>query len=75
MAPEHRHHTRNGPGLVVDHLDVVGPQEEIGRTGGNVARGQIERRSVEPDLALLDVDGSTLDSPMKENTKGEFGVS
>ena len=121
MPAQNLHLPRNGAGLGIQHIDVVRPKEEFRRTVGRPARRKVERLSIEPHFAVLDVHrrvdndqvhlfvhvreyareaqiyinrylrredrvsahtlpcstrtGSTLDSPMKEKTKGEFGAS
>ena len=46
----------DGAGQVADHLHVVRPKEELRRTVGSLAGGEIERVLIEPHFALLDLD-------------------
>jgi hypothetical protein len=64
---------QDGPRLILHEFDVVRPQEQFRRPVGDVAGRMVERFLIKPYFALRT--GSTLDSPMKEKTKGEFGVS
>src|SRR3954469_19870789 len=56
MPPERRHHARDRPIRILDQCDIVWTDIKPRWAARNVASFEVERGSVEPDPALLDVD-------------------